>query len=122
MFLMTYQGGVDLFSVYGAHSLKEEGQRDESKNKFVVITDQWDEYKTIFNSSDNRYSLMEAPTAIKSVAVGKGCGSVILEESDNKNNLLWETTPTEVYYMNVDGFMQSVKVEKITGGNYFYDV
>ena len=111
VFVKKYQGGIQTLKVYGAHYRAKEGLH-EGKEKYLVMTDVEDEYSTSFNYNDNKIKLIEPPTQINGVYVGKGGGAIQLTPSTNKNNLLWTTTSVNV---------GNTSVLKITGGQYYYD-
>lgn len=125
-------GGLSKFKVYGCHYKTEEhdsAENDpESGKKYLTVTGMEDEYRWKLNVQTTKYSMPEPPTQILDVSVGTaGSGGVVLTEAENENTPLVWLTKTESVTINVQDengklVPKTYSYQRITGGNYFYDI
>lgn len=122
--LKRYVCGITKFSVNGFHYIDTPTELEYKTNdgtqrlKYLTITDVEDLFYTNIDTHTASYTLGKYPSKIYSVAVGRtGDGGIELEETNDKNNLVWNVESVTIEDKNAHAYV----IKKITGGNYFYD-
>ena len=122
--IKKYVCGIKSFSVNGFHyidtptDLEYKTDDGTKKLKYLTITDVEDLFYTNIDTHTASYTLGKYPSKIYSVAVGRvGDGGIELEETDSKDNLVWNVERV----MITDRNDNVCTIKKITGGYYFYD-